>query len=77
MSKRLQGFSCFRVIYQKLSGMFFQRAEGKLEADSPFNQRSIQETRNERFTWKQRKTQILSVPFSPCNSENLNVTICL
>ena len=31
MSKRLQGFSIFRVVYEKLSGVFFQRAEGKLE----------------------------------------------
>ena len=37
MSKRLQGFSIFRVVYEKLLGVFFQRAEGKLEPDSLFN----------------------------------------
>ena len=73
--KKAARLVCFGVVFEKVSGVFFQRAERKLEQTLPFTRCTRQETRNRRFTWKQRKIRMFRVPCSHRNSEDLNVTI--
>ena len=67
-SKRLQGCSCFGIVYKKLPAVFFRRAEGKLEPTFQPNRFTLQEIMNGRFPQK-RKNAYFLCPCSPCNSK--------
>ena len=66
--KRLKGFCYFGIVDKKLPGVFFRRAEGKLEPTFQLNKCTLQETINGRFPWKRKNAYFLS-PCSPCHSK--------